>query len=879
MLASGPPCATVAGHMPERVLVVHATDLLARGYLTEATDRVVRTGDAAEPTNALFALTAALGRALAFKQPAVAVAVIDESADENQWPALLQQQNRRLVTILRAHGLPVVRARDAAHVVASYTRTALDRGHDVVVIGSDKRLAQLVGENVWWYDAYKDVRYTPELVRKRFEVGPDKVAEWLALVGDDSALPGIKGIGKKGATTLIETYGSVAGALADAEAIKGRTGKALRASLEAVKRELTRARLDRQRPLPAPLDELAYQAPAHDALQDLYRELGFLELLTSDGSDDVDVDVCDTVERVQQALASFRDDRPVSIMALIEDPSPPRGALAGLALAQDRRILYIPLHGKGAALGQVPAPLADFLCNPARPKIGHDVKAATVALARLGVTVAGVVGDSGCASHLAEPSNWAPHDLSLIARHVLRRALPEEDAVRGVGKRRKAWSALTIERAASHAGRMADAAERTWHALKPTTAPELLEEYLALSETLVRMELRGIACDTDDLERAGDDFQRICGELEQEIYRIAQKTFNLRSTKQLGAVLFEDLGLPVLKRTKTGWSTANEALERIEHAHPIVSLVIRWRRLRRLMDSWVTALRASIDADGRVRSTFHPARSFSGRLVNSHPDLGRVPGRTPEMARIRHAFAAPPGTTLLSVDYNQLGLHVLAHLSRDPALIEPLSTDQDLHRLTAAAVLQLEPDAVGDDERQLGKIVNFATFAGQGASALGLQLGVSAREARQLIDRFDQRYAAVRAFQDEQLRLAEQRGHIETLAGRRWPIGSLASLDPELRSYAERLARRATHEGSVADISRRGLLHADRALRAAGLTAAPLLQVHDEVLFEVPDGELHAAAEIAADAMRDAFDLAVPLRVGCKTGPNWAELEPLPGSA
>jgi DNA polymerase-1 len=245
------------------------------------------------------------------------------------------------------------------------------------------------------------------------------------------------------------------------------------------------------------------------------------------------------------------------------------------------------------------------------------------------------------------------------------------------------------------------------------------------------------------------------------------------------------------------------------------------------------------------------------------------------MARIRRAFVAPPGHVLLSVDYRQLGLHVLAHLTKDPALVEPLRRRADLHVLTAAAVLERPADQIDDPARQIGKVVNFATFAGQGASALALQLGVSAQDARELIARFDRRYADVRAFQDEQLRLARERGYIETIAGRRWPIGGLESLDPHDRSYAERMARRATHEGSVADVSRRGLLDADRALRRAGLATQPVLQIHDEVLFDVPEAELADAARIAATAMRQAFALEAPLRVGIEAGPNWADLAPL----
>jgi DNA polymerase-1 len=302
---------------------------------------------------------------------------------------------------------------------------------------------------------------------------------------------------------------------------------------------------------------------------------------------------------------------------------------------------------------------------------------------------------------------------------------------------------------------------------------------------------------------------------------------------------------------------------------------MRWRLARRLRDSWIVALRRSIDDDGRVHSEFHPARSFSGRLVNTNPDLGRVPGRTPGMAMIRRAFVAPPGKLLLSVDFSQLGLYVLAHLTKDPALVGPLRDRADMHRLTAAAVLEKRADEITFDERQIGKVVNFATFAGQGSGALGLQLGISPQEAKDYIARFDRHYAGVRAFQDEQLRLAQERGYIETIAGRKWPIGGLASLDSHDRSYAERLARRATHEGSVADVSRRALLEADRALRREGLATEPLLQVHDEVLFEVPEDELDRAAEVCSNAMRHAFELEVPLVVGVEAGKNWADLEPV----
>ncbi|HSS03192.1 MAG TPA: DNA polymerase [Kofleriaceae bacterium] len=849
--------------MPDRTLVVSATNLLARGFLVVPTDRKSRAG---EPVGALFAVARAIHRVLAFKVPAYAVAVIDTGAPRPGWPPLLAQQVGPLAELMATLGMRVVRSDDEPNLVAAYARAALVAGGDAIVVGADKRYAQLVNDRLWWYDANKDTRYTAEIVQKRFTVPPASVAAWLGMVGDDDALPGVKGIGAKGATAILETYGTAEAALAIADSITGRLGNVLRAAREDIPRELARARLDKDPPLPVPLDQLAYVAPAAAALNELYDRLGFAELLAPDGGS-IQVEVCETAEQLQAGLTRLGEG-PIALHALLEDPAPVRSELTGVALSTGRgEALYV-----AAASAAWPA-LAAWLEDDRIPKLGHDLVATVVALRRRGITLAGIAGDSACASHLTEPSNWAPHDLPLVAKHVLGRALPDEEAVRGVGRLRKAWSQLPVERAADMAGHGAEASIAIWRALAPAIDPPRLAEYLELSDALVRMELTGLIVDPAELDRAEQAFAEIERELTGQIEALAGHSFNINSSKQLGSVLFEQLKLPIVSHTKTGWSVANEALERIEYAHPIVPLVIRWRLLRRLRDSWVIALRRCVDDDGRVHSRFHPARSFSGHLINTNPDLGRVPGRTPEMARIRRAFVAPPGCLLMSVDFNQLGLFVLAHLTKDPALVEPLRRRDDMHTLTAAAVLEKPVEAVTPDDRQLGKVVNFATFAGQGASALALQLGVPAAEAKELIARFDRRYAMVRAFQDEQHRLARERGYIVTIAGRHWPIGGLESLDSHDRSYAERLARRATHEGSVADVSRRALLEADRALRRHGLGSVPLLQVADEVLFQVPEAELADAARICATAMRHAFELEVPLVVGVEAGPNWADLE------
>ncbi|MBX5481117.1 MAG: hypothetical protein IRZ16_04595 [Myxococcaceae bacterium] len=846
-----------------RTLIVSATNLLARGFLVVPTDRRSRTG---APVNGLYAVARAVLHVFGWKQPARAVAIVDRAG--RTWPELLVPQLDALPVLLRALGLHVVEAADEPHLVASYTRAALDAGDDVVIAGVDKRYAQLVSERVWWYDANKDVRYTPEIVRKRFGVEPARVGDWLALVGDEDQVPGISGIGAKGATGLLTAFGNVEEALEHLSELDTRARKALEAARAELPRHLAHARLG-SRPLPVPLADCAFTPPDARALNAELDKLGFVELLLSTAAT-TQVTVCDTPDALTPALAAF-GDAAVSVNALLEDQDEQgREAIEGVGLSTgDGTAVYVPRQSAAWPT------LVAWLQDASAPKAGHDLGPMRVALHHEGVQMAGLRGDSAHASHLTQPSAWAPHELPLVARHVLGRSLPDDEQIRATGTQRRSWHALGTHAAAKVAGERADASAAILRALTPNIERRLIDEYLELSDTLVRMELHGVQVDLAQLDRAEVAFERIGRELQAEIEALAGHPFNINSSAQLGRVLFEELKLPVVSHTRTGFSTSNEALERIEHAHPIVGLVLRWRLLRRLGDNWVRALRRNVHPDGRVHARFHPARSFSGQIVCTNPDLSRVPGRTPEMAEIRRAFVAPPGRLLMSVDFNQLGLHVLAHLTRDPALVEPLRQGADMHRLTAAAVLEKPPESLTDDERQLGKVINFATFAGQGASALALQLGVSAAEAKEYLARFDRRYAKVRAFQDEQLRLAKERGYIVTLAGRRWPIGGLESLDPMLRSYAERMARRGTHEGSVADVSRRALLEADRAIRKAGLSASPIVEVFDEVLFEVAEAELEACARVCSHAMRHAFELEVPLKVGVEAGRSWADLQPL----
>ena len=734
----------------ERALIASATNLLCRGYLVVPADRKSTTGN---PVNGLFAVARALDRVFSWKAPSLAIALVDPRAGDGK-PAALAAQVPELSRLLLTLGFRVVLTEDEAHAVASYTQASLDAGLDVVIAGVDKRYAQLVGDNVWWYDANKDVRYTNEIVEKRFTVSPSRVSEWLALVGDDGALPGVTGIGAKGATTLLTKYGTVENALRNVDGMDARLRKVVTAARDTIPTEVTRALLDRHRPLPMPLRELVFTARGAADRNALYAELGFAELLVAEekGTTVGELDDPNDLKAWLGASSSL-----TTLHAVIEDT----GELNGMALVRDdRAAIYVRADASSWPV------LTAWLGDAETPKAGHDLGGTLAALHRVGVTARGIKSDSACLSHLSQPSNWAPHDLELVARHALGWALANDDEVRGVGRQRKTWRDLKHGGAAKVAAERALASMDITRKLAGSVDEERLAEYLELTHTLVRMELAGIGINRAELDAAEAAFAEIEGQLDAEIARLVGHTFNINSQKQLGAVLFDELKLPVPLHTKTGYSTSIEALERIEHAHPVVPLVLRWRRLRRLRDSWILALRKDIGADGRIHSRFHVARSFSGTLVNTNPDLGRVPGRTPEMARIRRAFVAAPGHLLMSVDFNQLGLHVLAHLSKDPALTKPLSMRADMHRLTAAAVLEKSPPDITYEERQTGTVVNFATFAGQGASALGMQLGLTPAEAKSYIARFDRHYAGVRSFQEAQLDRVKEQGFITTIAGR-----------------------------------------------------------------------------------------------------------------
>ncbi len=548
--------------MSGRTLVVAATNLFAKSFLVVPTDRKSPTG---EPVNALFGVARALHRATSLRSPTRAIAVLDDALPDASVADLLKAQWPHLSELLSALGFHVVFAAGEHHLVASYARAAVEQGDDVLVVGVDKRFAQLVSPRTSWYDANKDVRYTPEIVEKRFTVPPARVAEWLSLVGDDSGnevLPGVKGIGAKGATQIIESGPSIENLLTRVSEIDKRLGKALLAAAADVPRELARGRLEKDRPLPVAIDApaLGYAPPEAASLNAFYERLGFVELLVADATDS-DTRTIEDESELATALGELAKEPPIAVVPLFEDPSPVRVGIAGLGLSNGSAAFYV------ASTSSAWRGVVHWLEDATAPKTAHDLVSLDVELRRASVALAGVVGDSAAASHLTEPSGFAPHDLTVVAKHVLGRAIAEEDAVRGVGKQRKAWSALPARKVADQAGALAGAAASIWRALSPKLDTKLLLEALEMADVCVRMELTGLVVDVGELDSAEKAFAVIESELERDIEKHRQgirSTSIRRNSSEPCSSTSSGFRLRAIRRRAT--STPIEALlERIEH--------------------------------------------------------------------------------------------------------------------------------------------------------------------------------------------------------------------------------------------------------------------------------------------------------------------------
>jgi DNA polymerase-1 len=838
----------------------------------------------------------------------------------------------RVCQVLDAFHIPVIALNgyEADDVVATLAQRASGSGLQAVIVSGDKDFYQLIGEGVALLNpgrggqaAVEEQWVDQSNASERLGVPPQRVVDYLALVGDSSDnIPGVKGIGDKTAVQLLETYGDLDTILANAAQISGkRPREALLAQADNARLSRQLVTLRRDVPIELDLDQLRVRTPDTDALAALFTELEFRTLIPK-------LDALTTVAVVTPSTAApgaatgtgggavapagpriplLADpqiiDDPAGIPALIDELRAARlvalrtePGLAGLSFAvAPGRSWYLPF-GHEAREGEFDAtpprnlppltsdalaPVRALLADPAVRKAGHDIKAAWVALARAGVPFAGAAYDSMVASFVLDPGNRS-HAINDLAREHLSVELPTTAQLlgkgKGAGSTERTFAQVPPVEAARVSAAQAEMILRLEAAFRADIEAHhlgrLLDEIeIPLIPVLVDMEASGILVDRALLGEMSRGFNKELTQLELDIYRAAGGEFNINSTPQLRTVLFERLKLPVQKRTKTGASTDVEVLEQLAAlGHEVPRLLIEFRELTKLKSTYVDALPGYISAvDGRVHTSFNQTGAATGRLSSSDPNLQNIPIRTKRGGEIRRAFVAPPGRMLLAADYSQIELRLLAHFSEDPSFVAAFQRGGDIHRQTAAVIFGVPEDKVTGEMRARAKTINFATIYGQGALALSRQLGITLEEAKAFIKQYFERFAGVRAWLDRTIEEARQKGFVETLFGRRRYIPELRDRNFSIRAFGERTATNSPLQGSAADLIKIAMIRIHAALRAAKLDAKMLLQVHDELVFEVAEPEVSRAGDLAKREMEGVANLRVPLVVTVGVGKNWVD--------
>jgi DNA polymerase I len=825
-----------------------------------------------------------------------------------------------------AFGVPAIELDDweADDLIAAYAKATNDAGGQVTIVSSDKDLMQLIRPGVEMLDPIKQKPIGPAEVMEKFGVTPDKMIDVQALIGDPvDNVPGVPGIGPKGAAQLINEFGDLETVLGAAPAMKPskrRDNLIEYADKARISRELVTLRCDT--PMPTPVDRLLARPYDKAALAAWLKTQGFRSIATRLGLDGevVGAPASKTVEtaprRAQRALPLPEAERPaiaeaasgfgpyvtitsetalrafiaetascgfLAIDAETDGLNPLRAPLVGLSLAVAAgRATYLPLRHEGLAeqvsLDAAIAILGPLLQDPATLKIFHNAKFDMLVMERAGFPRCAPFDDSMLVSY-AQEAGMHGHGLDELAQLHLGHTPMSYDEVTGTGRNRIPFSQVPIERATAYAAEDADVALRLWQALRPRlrfNAALALYEQLErrLLPVLLEMERAGIRVDADDLRRMSVDFERRMGVIEKDIHRLVGHEFNVGSAKQLGEVLFDEMKLGGGKRMKTGaWGTDASVLQTLaDQGHELPARIMDWRQLQKLKSTYADALVGEINPDtGRVHTSYAQCIASTGRLSSNDPNLQNIPIRTEEGSRIRHAFIAEPGHLLVSADYSQIELRLLAHVADIPALRESFSRGEDIHARTASEVFGIPMAGMDAMTRRRAKAINFGIIYGISGFGLARQLGITPGEARMYIDAYFVRYPGIRTYMERAKEEARINGYVTTPFGRRCWVPGIADKNPARRAYAERQAINAPLQGGAADIIKRAMVQLPKALADAGLRSRLLLQVHDELLFEAPENEVSALTELARQVMENAATLSVPLVVETGAGRTWAD--------
>jgi DNA polymerase-1 len=873
------------------------------------------TNSRGEPTGAVYGVVNMLRRLLREHDPDHVAVVFDAKgktfrdelfeqykANRPPMPDDLSAQVEPLLAIVRAMGLPLLQVAgvEADDVIGTLAAEAREHGLPVLVSTGDKDMAQLVDERVTLVNTMSDTVLDPAGVEQKFGVPPARIIDYLALIGDTSDnIPGVPKVGPKTAAKWLQQYGSLDAIMEHAEDIKGKVGESLREHLTQLPLSVQLATIKCDVPLEQHPDELRLGEPDRDALRHWFQRLEFktwlAELLGAGGEgaepvDDGDLEAADYeivltedafgrwLERLGRAELFAFDTETTSLDYMAAE-------LVGVSFAvEPGRAAYVPVaHDYPGAPEQLSREwvlerLRPLLEDPKRAKVGQHLKYDMNVLARYGIRLRGVRFDTMLESYVLD-STASRHDMDSLALKYLGYKTVHFEDIAGKGAKQLTFDQIALEQAAPYAAEDADITLRLhrnlWPRLEKIPALKNLLEHIEmpLVPVLATMEQIGVLVDVAMLQRQSGELAGRMQELEQRAHEVAGEPFNLGSPKQIQAILFDKLNLPVIKKTPKGQpSTAEDVLAELALDYPLPKLILDHRSLSKLKSTYTDRLPEQVDpVSGRVHTSYHQAVAATGRLSSSDPNLQNIPVRSEEGRRIRQAFIAPPGCRLLAADYSQIELRIMAHLSGDERLLAAFAAGDDIHRATAAEVFGVGPEQVTSEQRRSAKAINFGLIYGMSAFGLARQLGIDRGAAQQYVDLYFARYPGVRAFMDRTRAQAREQGYVETVFGRRLYLPEIKSSNSQRRQYAERTAINAPMQGTAADIIKRAMITVDRWIRDQAPAVRMIMQVHDELVFEVADDQVEAARAEITRLMAGAAELAVPLVVEAGVGANWEE--------
>jgi DNA polymerase-1 len=854
------------------------------------------------PTNAIYGFTNMLLKIVKEKKPDYLAIAFDVKgptkrhieyeqykAHRPEMPKDLIPQIPYIHKLVEAFNIPAIlmEGYEADDIIGTISKK-MERDFDVVIVTGDKDMLQLISQNVKIYDTLKDKVYEEKDVVERFGVAPDKVVEIMGLMGDASDnIPGVHGIGEKTATALIAEFGSIENLLANVDKIKKpKLAEALKGSADIARlsRELATIILDC--PIEMNLNEYKKKEPDNAILLSLLKELEFTSLLKqiSGEASSLENKRYSTVlkeDALLQLIKKIKEKGELSIDTETTSEDPMLAEIVGISISIEKdEGFYIPVSHRylGAPeqlkIEWVLNQLKQLLEDDKIKKLGQNIKYEIIVFKNHGIDLSGISFDTMVASYLLNPNRYS-HSLDNIALEYLNHIMTTYKDVTGSGKGQKNFSEVDIETATKYSCEDADITYQLTKLLNPMLKEQGLDKLfydveLPLISVLARIEMNGVKVDTDFLNSLSKEVDALLNDIVKRIYLIAGGEFNINSPKQLSEVLFTRLGLKPVKKTKTGHSTDEEVLTTLASQHELPKELLNYRQLTKLKSTYIDALPRMVHPKtNRIHTSLNQTVTSTGRLSSSEPNLQNIPIRTELGKRIREAFVAEEGKLLLSADYSQVELRILAHLSGDEVLTDAFKRDEDVHTRTAMELFNVEPDKVDSNMRRFAKTVNFGIVYGMSPYGLSSDLGIPVDEAKAYIDNYFLHYRGVKEFIDKTIAEAKEKGYVKTILNRKRSIPELISANGATRNFGERMAVNTPIQGSAADLIKMAMINIDKRLDKERLKSMMILQVHDELVFEVMENELEVMRKIVKDEMENVMPMAVPIKVDIGTGKNW----------